>query len=666
MFDAVLIANRGEIAVRIIATARKLGIHTIAVYSDADIDSRHVSLADAAYRVGGSAASESYLKIDAILDAAEKSGADAIHPGYGFLSENAKFSQACLDKGLTFIGPSPEAIRLMGAKDEARSLMESVGVPIVPGCNDLDIDLKFVLSEARKVGYPVMIKAAAGGGGRGMRIVDEELQLPEALKSAGREAMAAFGSQKLLMEKYISNPRHIEIQIFADQHGNVLHMYERDCSVQRRYQKVIEEGPGPTVSDELRKGLTEAAITATKSIHYVGAGTVEFVVDSADKFYFLEMNTRIQVEHRVTEMLTGQDLVEWQFRLAAGEQVPLSQEQLIIVGHAIEARLYAENPSKNFLPSPGLVTHLKFPQDNRGLCIDTALTVGDEVTPYYDPLIAKIISWGVDRKAALNGLKRALGETQVAGVKTNSQMLLDIIQHPEFMNGNYNTGFIPSHKDTLLTSNSPPSDLIIALASLYLLLRRTAPSQEPVVNLVDPYSPWSSGDSWRLNLPAQEMMSFADENGKIDVEVTFFSEGYHLRLPSGPIVVTGKLTGKNEVEATLGGIRIKGTVAVKGYEINIWLYDVHHVLHVSDETKKSESLPDSLGTLLAPVPGKITQINVVEGASVRSGAVLMVLEAMKMEHNIIAPANGKVQKLNYSAGDWVDEKTLLLDFSPTS
>ena len=664
MFDTVLIANRGEIACRIIATARKLGIHTIAIYSDADANARHVRLADAAYSVGGSPATESYLQIDNVLDVAQKSGAEAIHPGYGFLSENADFAQACVDKGVVFIGPPPDAVRLMGAKDQARILMNRAGVPVVPGCNDLNIDLKVVLSEARKIGYPVIIKAASGGGGRGMRIVDEELQLPEALKSASRESMTAFANNKLLLEKFIQDPRHIEVQIFVDQHGNAVHMFERDCSIQRRYQKVIEEAPGPTVSDELRRHLTEAALTAAKAIHYVGAGTVEFIADPADNFYFLEMNTRIQVEHRVTEMLTGQDLVEWQFRIADGEQVPLQQNQITLRGHAIEVRLYAENPARNFVPSPGLVHHLRLPKDKPGLCIDNSLNVGDEVTPYYDPLIAKIIAWGGDRKDALHAIKRALNETQVAGVKTNVQLLSHIVRHPEFRGGNYNTGFIALHQDTLIAQSASASDLVLALGTLFILLKRKEETSGTVVDTKDPYSPWNEEDSWRLNLPAQDVIQLTDGGREIDIEVTFIPGGYHLTLPNSSMTVSGALVGESDVEAILGGIQIKGTVAFNGHELNLWLYDVDHVLTLRDRAPTSDAVADSVDNLSAPMPGRITQVMVGEGTVVRSGALLMVLEAMKMEHNIIAPSNGKVEKLNFSVGDWVDENTMLLDFAP--
>lgn len=663
MFNTVLIANRGEIACRIIVTARKMGIRSIAVYSDADANARHVRLADAAYRVGGPSVSESYLRIEALLDAAQRSGADAIHPGYGFLSENSDFAQSCVDGGFVFIGPSPDAVRLMGAKDEARLLMARAGVPVVPGCNVLDVDLKVTLGEARKIGYPVMIKAAAGGGGRGIRVVRDELELQEALKSAKREAMAAFGNDRLLLEKLVRDPRHVEIQIFADQFHNLVHMFERDCSIQRRYQKVIEEAPGPTVRPELRQNVTEAALTAAREISYVGAGTVEFVVDRQDNFYFLEMNTRIQVEHRVTEMLTRQDLVEWQFRIAAGEPLPLSQDQITMDGHAIEARVYAENPARNFLPSPGVITHLRLPKDRPGLCVDTSLASGDEITPYYDPMIAKIIAWGTDRDDALHTLRRALVETRVAGVATNLKLLSATLRHKEFVGGEYDTGFLERYRNDLIEVPESASELVLGLGALYLLLMCRKQTETTALRSVDPYSPWAVNDGWRLNLPAQDIIRLIDGDLVVDVGVTVTEGGYSLELPTGVLAVSGRLVGEQDVAAVLGGMQINGTVTRDADELTVWLYDVSHCLQVHDSFSESNAVVASAGDLTAPMPGRVTRIMVEEGADVRRGAVLLVLEAMKMEHNIVAPSNGRVDRLKFSVGDWVDEGIALLDFS---
>jgi len=663
MFKTVLIANRGEIACRIMATARKLGIRTIAVYSDADADARHVHLADAAYRVGAAPAAESYLRIEALLDAAERSGADVIHPGYGFLSEDSEFAQACLDGGFAFVGPSPEAIRLMGNKDEAKRLMVGAGVPVVPGCDDLNIDLKVILAEARQIGYPVMIKAAAGGGGRGMRIVGNELELQDGLNSARREAMAAFGGDRLLLEKVVSDPRHIEVQIFADQYNNVVHMFERDCSIQRRYQKVVEEAPGPMVSTELRQNLTETALIAAREINYVGAGTVEFVVDRQDNFYFLEMNTRIQVEHRVTEMLIRQDLVEWQFRIAAGELLPMTQDQISIDGHAIEARLYAENPARKFMPSPGVVTHLRFPKNKPGLCVDSALTAGDEVTPYYDPLIAKIIVWGIDRNAALDSLQRALNDVQVSGVDTNLNLLSQIVRHEQFIAGEHDTSFIERYGEQLITSPKPASELVLALAALYLLLEREREAVAVASHTDDPYSPWAMNDSWRLNQPAKDMIQFVEGDCVVDVGVMVDEGQYTLDLSNGAILVNGRLRGEHDVDAVLGGMQIRGTVVRVEDELNVWLHDAAHRLRIHNALSVTDTHQAHGGDLISPMPGRITRVTVEAGDDVRRGASLMVLESMKMEHQITAPSPGRVERLNFSVGDWVDEGAVLLDFA---
>ena len=663
MFKTVLIANRSEIACRIIATARKLGIRTIAVYSDADTNARHVHLADAAYRVGAAPAAESYLRIETLLDAAERSGADVIHPGYGFLSEDSEFAQACLDGGFAFVGPSPEAIRLMGTKDEAKRLMVGAGVPVVPGCDELNIDLKMILAEARQIGYPVMIKAAAGGGGRGMRIVGNEPELQDGLNSARREAMAAFGSDRLLIEKVVSDPRHIEVQIFADQHNNVVHMFERDCSIQRRYQKIIEEAPGPTVSAELRQNLAETALIAARAVNYVGAGTVEFIVDRQDNFYFLEMNTRIQVEHRVTEMLTRQDLVEWQFRIAAGELLPMTQDQISIDGHAIEARLYAEDPGRKFMPSPGLVTHFRLPKDKPGLCVDSALTVGDEVTPYYDPLIAKVIVWGVNRNAALDFLQRALNDVQISGVVTNLNLLSQIVRHKEFIAGNHDTGFIERYGEQLITSPKPASELVLALAALYLLLERERHAVAVASHTDDPYSPWAMNDSWRLNQLAKDVIQFVDGDCVVDVGVTVDEGQYSLDLSNGAILVNGRLRGEHDVDAVLGGMQIRGTVVRVEDELTVWLNNAAHRLRIHNALSVTDTYHAHGGDLMSPMPGRITRITVEEGDDVRRGAALMVLESMKMEHRITAPSPGRVERLNFSVGDWVEEGAVLLDFA---
>ena len=669
MFKTVLIANRGEIACRIMATARKMGMRAVAVYSDADADSRHVRLADAAYRIGPAPAAESYLNIPALLEAAELSGADAIHPGYGFLSENFKLARACLEAGVTFVGPSPEAIQVMGHKDEAKKLMESAGVPVVPGCNDLDIDLKVLMSEARKVGYPVLIKAAAGGGGRGMRGVSREVELADALKAAQREAEAAFGNGRLLLEKLIPNPRHIEVQVFADKHGNVVHMFERDCSIQRRHQKVIEESPGPSVNGVLREKILEAAVNATKAIDYLGAGTVEFIVDRNDKFYFLEMNTRIQVEHRVTEMLTREDLVEWQFRVADGEPLPEMQEQIGCSGHAIEARLYAENPSRKFLPSPGVLTHLILPAESSDVCVDSALVEGDEVTPYYDPMVAKIVVWGQSRDSALERFREALGRVQVAGVRTNLSLLSEIADHSAFNEGNYDTGFIEEYWDDIIVEPSRASNLVVSVAALFVLLERERRSNDNGCGGNDRHSPWNANDTWRLNMSAREVLVFEENDTKTDVEVIRDGEDYRIRFASGEVVGRAALSGDKGINAVLDGVRVKGTVALSKNELSVWIYGATHQLRLITKMPPASTSSGSVGpvgNLVSPMPGRVVRLGAKVGESVARGTVLLVIEAMKMEHSIVAVANGKVEKFRAKPGDWVEEASLLVDFNTDS
>lgn len=664
MFDSVLIANRGEIACRIMATARRMGMRTIAVYSDADSNSRHVRLADAAYRIGPAPAAESYLNIEAILKAAELSGADAIHPGYGFLSENFKFAECCLKKGFAFVGPSPEAIGVMGQKDEAKKLMSGAGVPIVPGCNDLEIDLKVLMSEARKVGYPVLIKAAAGGGGRGMRAVSREVDLTDALQAAKREAESAFGNGRLLLEKLIMNPRHIEVQVFADSHGNVVHMFERDCSVQRRHQKVIEEAPGPSIDDTLRLEIAEAAVKAAKAMDYLGAGTVEFVVDNSGQFYFLEMNTRIQVEHRVTEMLTREDLVEWQFRVAYGEPLPARQEEIGCSGHAIEARLYAENPSRKFMPSPGFVKHLRLPSESSDVCVDSALIEGEEVSAYYDPMIAKIVVWGRNRENALRRLKESLGCVQVVGVHTNLSLLQEMVNHQVFKGGDYNTGFIEEYWDDFSLSKKSASNLVVSVAALFVILERERKVKGLATN-----SPWDSSDAWRLNMSAREVLLFEENESEIEVELIATGEDYRIRFSSGEVLGRANLSGDKEINAVLDGVRVKGTVVCLGNDLFVWLYGAVYQLGLVTKMSPQNGFGSSdipASNLVSPMPGRVVRLGAKEGESVAKGSVLLVIEAMKMEHSLVAPAHGRVEKFMARVGDWVEEATLLVDFSADS
>src|SRR5262245_30566196 len=495
MFSKILIANRGEIACRVIKTARRLGIKTVAVYSDADRNAMHVAMADEAVHIGGSPARESYLVVERIIDAARRTGAQAIHPGYGFLSENAGFAEACAKAGIVFIGPPPAAIRAMGSKSEAQKIMEKARVPLVPGYHGDDQSPALLAKEAARIGFPVLIKASAGGGGKGMRVVESAPKFDEALAGAKREAKSSFADDHVLVEKYLTRPRHIEIQVFADSHGNCLYLFERDCSIQRRHQKVIEEAPAPNMDPKRRKAMGEAAVAAARAIGYVGAGTVEFIANQDGSFYFMEMNTRLQVEHPVTEMITGQDLVEWQLVVAAGGKLPLTQDQLRIDGHAVEVRLYAEDPNRNFLPSTGTLVHLRLPAESLNVRVDTGVRQGDTVTPFYDPMIAKVIVHDRDRTSAMRRMAALMGETEVVGVTTNAALLKALCAHPAFVGGEVDTGFIERHHDQLFAKPAPASDRTIAIATLARLVEwhdtaRSSPG--------DPYSPWGEQNGFRL------------------------------------------------------------------------------------------------------------------------------------------------------------------------
>src|SRR5512134_593019 len=518
MFDKILIANRGEIACRIARSARRLGIRTVAVYSEADAGARHVALADEAHLLGPAAARDSYLRGERIIEVALGSGAEAIHPGYGFLSENAAFAEACAAAGIVFVGPPPAAIRAMGDKSAAKAIMERAGVPLVPGYHGADQSPAVLQQAADRIGYPVLIKASAGGGGKGMRVVERAAEFAPALASAQREALSAFGDDRVLLEKYLPRPRHIEVQVFADSQGNVLHLFERDCSVQRRHQKVLEEAPAPGMTRERRRHMGEAAVAAARAIGYANAGTVEFIADQDGNFHFMEMNTRLQVEHPVTEMITGLDLVEWQLRVAAGEALPLGQDDLAINGHAIEARVYAEDPAKNFLPSVGRISHLRLPEESAHLRVDTGVRQGDEISMFYDPMIAKLIVWDADRRSALRRLRHALTEFQVVGVSTNLQFLSAVAAHPAFASAELDTGLIARHRAELLPEAVPASDAILAVAALSELMRIDAEAERDASRSGDPWSPWQRRDGWRLNEDNHHMLLFRD--GAREVAVT--------------------------------------------------------------------------------------------------------------------------------------------------
>ncbi len=668
MFEKILIANRGEIACRVIRTARRLGVATVAVYSEADSGALHVAEADEAVLIGPAPATESYLRIEAVIDAAKKTGAQAIHPGYGFLSENAEFAEACAAADMVFIGPPAAAIQEMGEKAAAKARMEAANVPVVPGYHGDDQDDALLQSEADKIGYPVLIKAVAGGGGKGMRRVDDGEIFAKELAGARREAANAFGDDKVLLEKYLLRPRHIEVQVFADKHGNAVHLFERDCSVQRRHQKVLEEAPAPGMSAEMRRAMGEAAVAAAKAIDYVGAGTVEFIADVSDglrqdRFYFMEMNTRLQVEHPVTEMVTGQDLVEWQLRVAAGGKLPLGQEELSITGHAVEARIYAENPAKKFFPSTGVLKRLRVPAEGAHLRVDSGVREGDEVTIFYDPMIAKLIAWDRDRDAALRRLRQGLAAYQIAGVMNNVDFLNAVAGHPAFVAGDLETGFIENHAADLLPDTGASSDRVLALATLDVLVRRRQSAASQAVSSEDRYSPWFSTNGWRLNGRGYDLVHLEDQGSEIEIRVDFAGDDlYRLGLPNGEMAVRGELDEDGSLSADLDGVRVNAAVVHDGDQIVIFADGGSHRLKRSDPMNLSDIDQDVLSDVTAPLPGKILEVSANNGDAVKKGAPLMILEAMKMEHTITAPAAGKIKEICCGAGDQVDEGAVLVTF----
>ena len=663
MFDKILVANRGEIACRVMRTARRLGVRTVAVYSDADAGAKHVAMADEAYRIGPAPARESYLDAGAILDAARRSGARAVHPGYGFLSENAAFAEACAKAGVVFIGPPAAAIRAMGSKSAAKRLMEGAAVPLVPGYHGEDQSPARLAAEAEKIGWPVLVKASAGGGGKGMRAVSDAASFQDALAGARREALAAFGDDRVLLERYLARPRHVEIQVFADGEGNAVHLFERDCSIQRRHQKVLEEAPAPGLSAALRAEMGRAAVAAAKAIGYVGAGTVEFLLDEDGRFYFMEMNTRLQVEHPVTELITGQDLVEWQLRVAAGERLPRGQEELAITGHAIEARVYAEDPARDFLPSTGILTHLRQPAETAHVRIDTGVREGDEVTVHYDPMIAKLVVWDTDRAGAVRRLGAALAEYQVVGVTTNLAFLGAVAAHPAYAAAELDTRFIERHRAELVGDAAPATDTVLAIACLDVLLRRAADAEETARASRDPHSPWHGTDGWRLNADYHHGVTFVDGGKLVRVVARYLPGGFLFELPGGRVEVRGERRGADDLVADVAGARIRATVVRSGRDLVVMTHGRGHRLALHDPDAAAER--DVAGwSLTAPMPGKVVAVMVEAGDAVKKGAPLLILEAMKMEHTITSPRDGKVAEVHFEAGALVSEGAQLLALEP--
>ncbi len=660
MFDKILIANRGEIACRVILTAQRLGIRTVAVYSEADANARHVALADEAIAIGPAAASASYLRGESILAAARRTGAQAIHPGYGFLSENAAFAEACAAANVIFVGPPPAAIRAMGLKSESKRLMETAGVPLVPGYHGTDQSPELLAREASRIGYPILIKASAGGGGKGMRVVTRAADFGDALSGAQREAQSAFGDANVLIEKYLTTPRHIEIQVFCDSHGNAVYLFERDCSVQRRHQKVLEEAPAPGMSAGRRAAMGLAAVKAAQTIGYVGAGTVEFITDASGEFYFMEMNTRLQVEHPVTEMITGQDLVEWQLNVAAGGTLPLTQDALAIRGHAIEVRLYAEDPERDFLPATGTLRHLRFPAASDYVRIDTGIRQGDSVTVHYDPMIAKLIAWDVDRAACLRRLRGALADTEVAGLTTNLDFLAAVAAHPAFIEGGVDTGFIAQHYDELVSAGSLPEATQGALAALEELLLRRARAATIAAASNEPGSPWASVDGWRVNGPGEETLRYSGSSGEMAVHVRYPGPPWTFAIGTESYLVEGHLDTDGVLHAALNGHRLRASIVEAAGQRIVIVNGRSYALARIELTEDIDQGTAGAGQIKAPMPGRIVQLRVAVGDSVERGQALLILEAMKMEHTLTAAADGVVEAVHFAVGDMVDDGAELL------
>jgi len=661
MFRKILIANRGEIACRVIATARRMGIATVAVYSDADARARHVEMADDAYPIGPPPARESYLRSDAIIDAARRSGSQAIHPGYGFLSENADFADACAASGITFIGPPAAAIRAMGSKAAAKTLMERAGVPLVPGYHGHAQDRATLAVSAERIGYPVLIKASAGGGGKGMRIVERATDLAAAIEGAKREAAASFGDDHVLIERYLTRPRHIEIQVFADTHGATVSLFERDCSIQRRHQKVIEEAPAPGMAEARRAEMGEAACAAARAVGYAGAGTVEFIAEG-DAFYFMEMNTRLQVEHPVTEMVTGLDLVEWQLRVAAGERLPSPSEGFGLRGHAIEARVYAEDPAREFLPSIGRLLHLRQPETGAHVRVDTGVRAGDAITPYYDPMIAKLIVWGEDRDLAVQRLRVALAQYEVVGVRTNLPLLRAIAAHDAFARGKFDTGFIARHADALLAapeSDGTADDAVRAAG----VLAHVADRRTDVADPGDPWSPWDIADAWRMNGDGYQDLLLDSGGRMVAVRAHPRADGlYRLDLADRTYVAEAEESGV-AMRLRLDGVVHRMTVVRSEDTLTVIWGGENYVLRVIDPLAPPRQEVSGSDRVVAPIPARVVRVLVEPGAAVTKGTPLVVLEAMKMEIVLSAPADATVERVHHRVDDMVEEGTELVTFA---
>lgn len=661
MFNTLLIANRGEIACRIIRTARRMGIETIAVYSEADANAMHVQAADRAVSIGGSAPRESYLNIPRIIDEARATGAQAIHPGYGFLSENPAFAEACVAAGIIFVGPPASAMRAMGSKSAAKALMESHGVPVLPGYHGENQDATFLATQAQRIGYPVAIKAVAGGGGRGLRVVTDPDDFVAALASCRQEGASSFGDDRVLIERYLSRPRHIEVQVFADSQGNAVHLFERDCSTQRRHQKVIEEAPAPGLSAADRDAMGQAAVAATRAVGYVGAGTVEFIADDRG-FAFLEMNTRLQVEHPVTEMITGFDLVEWQLRVAAGEPLPAAQEAIRILGHAFEARVYAEDPARDFAPSIGRLVQFSTPAPEPDIRVDTGFAMGDSISIHYDAMLAKVICHGEDRTTALRTLRRALDACQVVGLTSNLDLLGRIARHPAFEAGGIDTGFIAREAATLLSGQAPPPHEVLAAAALDEMRAEDELAGKQAAASDDPHSPWHAHDGWWVNSQQVRVLAFEAAEKIHAVEVSAQDNGWRVRV--GDQIFSGHCESRDDGTSVfvMNDRRLRMAIGRDGEM---------RVIRKNGETWRL-LLPDALAfddddsgggdRLLAPIPGQVTQVAAAPGQAVTRGQILVVLEAMKTVFRLPAPADGVIDAVSCAVGEMVQDGQVLISF----
>ena len=660
MFQSLLIANRGEIACRIIRTARRIGLRSIAVFSDADEAAQHVQMADEAIHIGAAPARESYLNISAIIAAAKRAGAEAIHPGYGFLSENPAFAEACAAAGIIFVGPSAAAMRAMGSKGSAKALMEKAGVPLLPGYHGAEQDSAFLEGEAKRIGFPLVIKAVAGGGGRGMRVVRAAADFADALQSARQEGASAFGDDRVLIERYLERPRHIEVQVFGDSHGNAVHLFERDCSAQRRHQKVIEEAPAPGISAEMRESMGAAAVAAAKAVQYHGAGTVEFIAQDGG-FYFLEMNTRLQVEHPVTEAITGFDLVEWQLRVAAGEKLPVQQSDIHAQGHAMELRLYAEDPARDFAPSIG--TLQVFRLSEQGLRIDSGFVAGDRISIHYDAMVAKMIAHAPSRAEAIARLRAGLAQSDIIGVAHNLDMLDRILAHPDFASGTIDTGFIGRNAETLLTPKLKPSPQVLALAALGVLTLEEAAAHAHAAASADPHSPWHATDHWWVNTRPTRVFEFHHEDETYAVTLAPAADGWRISAGGAAITARHAKLEAGSVHALLDGMRLSASIHRGGETISLRHAGQSWRFVLPDPIARAGEEEGGDDRLIAPLPGQVTQLLVTENQNVARGDVLVILEAMKTVFRLTAPRDGRIATISCRVGETVREGQILLQFA---